>query len=33
MHIFISGNFNTHFLEKVNIKEAQAPKTNGKAVQ
>jgi acetyl-CoA carboxylase biotin carboxylase subunit len=30
---FISGNFNTHFLEKVNSREVQAPKTNGKAAQ
>jgi len=30
---FISGNFNTHFLEKINTREAQAPKTNGKAAQ
>jgi acetyl-CoA carboxylase biotin carboxylase subunit len=30
---FISGNFNTHFLERMNIREAQAPKNNGKAAQ
>ncbi|MBI5740866.1 MAG: acetyl-CoA carboxylase biotin carboxylase subunit [Nitrospirae bacterium] len=28
---FISGKFNTHFLERMNRQDAQAPKTNGKA--